>query len=624
MCGLDFFVGFMRMHLARIFGYLFLCLLCVLPFGNKLSAQGADSLLDKRIEYIYHFSREVTWPNFSSQEKFYVELIGRNPEFYGQLSHFFEGKLVAGKEVSVSNTQDWRTRNRTIRPNIVYVDETSLHFLPVIVRFFEGYPVLIVSSRPYMEQGWMVSFTERFLAKPYTNGVGADWGYSLNSENIELRAKLSISSRLKSGAILVVPMQRSNGEDRRGVELSSLEAELQSIRIQLETRDSIVGLQRIQIAGLRDTVARQRLQLERMDSFAAVRFIAAADFLYDYPFNDSVNRLVTPGIVSRMRMHRGLLADSGQERAAFRDAVPEREPTGYILSILVFAVGLAMVGFSYAIASSAVGRALEGQIGEGRFLPAKPAGEVERQARARHAFFANISHELRTPLNAIVGLSQLLTADSMGNADVKASLEVINQSAHGLLRTMDGIVTKAMIDAGEMPVEEVVTSLSQLFATLSHESEELIRHMGKQQSVRFRSECPSGVPDAVLLDCGKVQSVLGVLLSNAVRFTSLGEVVLGCSVGVSSFGGESILFYVHDTGRGMDSAQVAHVSMHFTDASRREMPRDDSVDGDAGTGIGLGLSIACGLTRILGTRLSIESDLGVGTRASFALPLKAV
>ena len=161
-----------------------------------ISASAQDSLLDKRIEYVYHFSQEVVWPNFSHQQQFYIELVGRNSSFYNQLESFFSDKTVRGKTISVSNTQDWRSRNRATRPNIVYVDETSLHYLPTIVRFFDGYPVLIVSGKPCMEKGWMVSFTERFLDDSYLNGSASQWGYSLNCETIEQRARLSISSRL--------------------------------------------------------------------------------------------------------------------------------------------------------------------------------------------------------------------------------------------------------------------------------------------------------------------------------------------------------------------------------------------------------------------------------------------
>lgn len=601
-----------------------LLVFCLLLSGGAALAQIRDSLLDKRVEYIYHFSQEVTWPNFSSQKKFYVELVGRNLDFYSQLTSFFEDKTVQGKEISVSNTQDWRTRNRSTRPNIVYVDETSLHYLPEIVRFFEGYPVLIVSSRPYMEKGWMVSFTERFLEKPYLKGDVSDWGYSLNCETIEVRAKLSISSRLRDGALLVIPVQKKAAVATVGHEgeLENMASKIDALQFEILEKDSIVKQQQNEISSLHDTIVRQRRKLEFIDSSTTVRFVTAAEFLRGFLAYDTSYFSDQLDIGERIRSHQGSLVAYGAE--PHDTTYPwDDNRVGYFLLILALSVGATSVALSNVICRRIAGSgslsetvAREQQSGDSENI-------AERQRRIQNAFFANVSHELRTPLNAIVGLSQLLASEDVEGTELKSSLEIINQSAHGLLRMMDSVITKAMLDAGEMRLEETLANPLSMLTTLSKESEELLQNMGKREVVAFRQEFASDLPKSAWLDYEKVQSILGVLLSNAVRFTSLGEVVLGCDV---RHGEELsfIRFYVGDTGRGMNAAQLKMIGEHFSEAQRLPSTGLDTAISDGDSGMGLGLSIACGLTEILGTHLAIDSQPGLGTNVSFELPLRAV
>lgn len=610
-----------RMRLLRIGVFASLLLLGMLLCVANVRAQSRDSVLDKRVEYLYHFSQEVTWPNFARQEKFYVELIGRNADFYAQLKRFFQDKEVRGKEVSVSNTLDWRTRNRAIRPNIVYVDETFLHYLPMIVSFFEGYPVLIVSSRPYMEKGWMVSFTERFLEKPYREAGMPEWGYSLNCETIETQARLSISSRLRNGALLVIPVQRQEYSQGTNEELRGMASKIDAMRFELFERDSIVRQRDVEILNLLDTIDRQKRQLEHLDSFAAVRFLTAAEFLKGYSRYD-YNSLRKPDIGVQIHAKRGALVLQETTQVSTYTFPWSDIQGGYVLTFFALAFGVFGVVLSYFLGINSATTELAADAKIGRESHGVGEKFAERQLRIQNAFLANVSHELRTPLNAIVGLSQLLVSgDDVEENEMKASLDIINQSAHGLLRMMDSVITKAMIDAGQLSLHETLGNPLPMLITLSRESEELLQNIGKREVVKFRRELGPKIPKLVFLDFDKVQSILGVLLSNAVRFTSLGEVVLGCNVCQKS---ESsyIKFFVEDTGRGMNAEQVEMVALHFKGRGETVVPHDVPQDGAADSGMGLGLSIACGLAQIMGTELQIESKPGLGTHVAFELPLR--
>ena len=589
------------------------CLLCAM-----LSASAQDSLLDKRIEYVYHFSQEVVWPNFSHQQQFYIELVGRNSSFYNQLESFFSDKTVRGKTISVSNTQDWRSRNRATRPNIVYVDETSLHYLPTIVRFFDGYPVLIVSGKPCMEKGWMVSFTERFLDDSYLNGSASQWGYSLNCETIEQRARLSISSRLRDGALLVIPVQKRKMTVAQEVfvpaSATSSRDRRTGTRGQSESRVENLDRQRVASHSM------ERGSYEKIASDDTVNQ-SCSDFSTKFTYDSPVLAL------SRQKdsaFARGVESEVQLPKAGFKDSRPLLSSVDLrnfgALSFLL-SLGVALLVFSYGFHLHVLRNEINRAPSVNAACVTQDVSTLDPQYKIHNSFFANVSHEFRTPLNAIVGLSQLLVSEGVKESELKPSLEIINQCAQGILRIVDGVVTKAKIDTGEMVLEETQGNPVYMLDALSLETKELLKNMGKAGVVSFRQELDRSIPSSVSLDYEKVQSLLGVLLSNAVRFTTLGEVVLGC--GMCRIDRGSLMhFYVHDTGRGMGEMQVEELEQHFIKAEKSPHA-EYALNADAEiSGLGFGLSIAVGLAKILGTQLVVKSSPGLGTQVSFDLPLR--
>ncbi len=235
------------------------------------------------------------------------------------------------------------------------------------------------------------------------------------------------------------------------------------------------------------------------------------------------------------------------------------------------------------------------------------AAELETANNLKSRSLANMSHELRTPLNAILGFSDSLIAcrdtdpltpwqqDRVGK---------IGASGEHLLNLIDDILDLAKIEAGrasvhpstfqpDVLVEEVASSLAPLFE--------------KKPEVELRIEFDPGLP-SVWLDREKTKRILINLLSNACKFTDRGSVTVTVSAS-----GERIRFVVEDTGIGIAEDHLEVIFDHFRQV--------DSGENRMAKGTGLGLALVKELTELMRGAVTVESDLGRGTRFSIDLPV---
>ena len=233
--------------------------------------------------------------------------------------------------------------------------------------------------------------------------------------------------------------------------------------------------------------------------------------------------------------------------------------------------------------------------------------QAEAAAEAANAaktdFLASMSHEIRTPLNAILGYAQILRRDQRLSGDQKDAIESIGISGHHLLGLINEILDLSKIEAGRMDLNPSDFDLAALGRNLAA----TFRPLCAQKRIGFRLVIDGPGPIRVHGDEGKLRQVLINLLGNAAKFTKAGEVYLHCQPapgGVWSF-------EVIDTGMGISEEEQGDIFKPFHQgSSARHLG-----------GTGLGLAIAQRQVALLGGRLELQSERGVGSRFFFTLRL---
>ena len=231
---------------------------------------------------------------------------------------------------------------------------------------------------------------------------------------------------------------------------------------------------------------------------------------------------------------------------------------------------------------------------------------AEHLARVRREFIANMSHEIRTPLNGVLGFARVGTRICDDGAKARDAFEKILASGNRLLAVVNEILDFSKIEAGRIDIDRVEIAPS----LLVDENAQLIRDRAAAKGLRFRVEVAADFPDRCLGDPLRIGQVLLNLLDNAVKFTERGSIALAAGLA----DGE-LVFSVADTGIGMDAQQLERVFDPFRQA-------DGSTTRKYG-GTGLGLAISKRIVELMGGRLRIDSQPGVGTVAEFQLPFVA-
>ncbi len=224
-------------------------------------------------------------------------------------------------------------------------------------------------------------------------------------------------------------------------------------------------------------------------------------------------------------------------------------------------------------------------------------------------FLATVSHELRTPLNSIIGFSDLL--ESIDNLEDKERRYASNiqRSGKQLLDMINDILDLAKIESGKLEVRPSEFDISQVVATQC----DLARPLSGKKNIDLEFEAAE-LP-LVKQDQGKIEQILNNLLSNAIKFTPDGGRI---DVSVHQDPGGNLRLAVSDTGVGISEAEQVLIFEKFRQGTT-VLPGGNAMTREY-SGTGLGLSIVRELCRLLGGDITLESELGKGSRFTVHLP----
>jgi PAS domain S-box-containing protein len=233
--------------------------------------------------------------------------------------------------------------------------------------------------------------------------------------------------------------------------------------------------------------------------------------------------------------------------------------------------------------------------------------ELARASRLKDEFLASMSHELRTPLNAILGMSEVLEEEVVGPLNEKQlrSVRTIEGSGRHLLNLINDILDVSKIGAGKLELEIAPSSVD----SICHESLRLIERQARRKRLKVFSSLDNAVT-IVKADERRLKQILVNLLSNAVKFTPEGGQI-GLDV-VGDAAQQVIRFTVWDTGIGISEEDMKRLFQPFVQL--------DSSLSRKHTGTGLGLTLVYRLAEMHTGSVSVESEVGTGSRFTVAIP----
>ena len=234
------------------------------------------------------------------------------------------------------------------------------------------------------------------------------------------------------------------------------------------------------------------------------------------------------------------------------------------------------------------------------------ADHLRRADELKSRFLSNMSHEFRTPLNSIQALCRILLDRTDGplTSEQVTQLTYVRKSADSLFELVNDLLDIAKIEAGKVTIRPVEFDVTTMFSALRG----MLRPLLLNSKVQLIVEEPNGIP-MMETDEGKVSQILRNFLSNALKFTTNGEVRLTATFSPDE---DVLTFSVSDTGIGIPLNDYERIFQEF-------MQLDNAIQPNV-RGTGLGLPLSKKLAELLGGTISLESQVGVGSRFSVRIP----
>ena len=236
----------------------------------------------------------------------------------------------------------------------------------------------------------------------------------------------------------------------------------------------------------------------------------------------------------------------------------------------------------------------------------KAKEEAERANRAKTQFLARMSHEIRTPINAVLGMNEMILEEST-EAIVQNYAHDVKDSSMLLLSIVNDLLDSSKIESGKMELVEDKYEIGSLLNDLYNMS----RIKAKEKQLDLQFEIDAQMPRGYIGDDKRIKQIVLNLLTNAVKYTQKGSVVLSVNCKEVTQDTAMLCFAVRDSGIGIKPEDMEKLTGEF---QRLDLARNRNIEGT-----GLGLNIVCQFLKLMESELKVQSEYEKGSVFSFEL-----
>jgi signal transduction histidine kinase/CheY-like chemotaxis protein len=235
---------------------------------------------------------------------------------------------------------------------------------------------------------------------------------------------------------------------------------------------------------------------------------------------------------------------------------------------------------------------------------------AEQAGKDKTSFLANVSHEIRTPINAIIGLDTLALKRTGMDSQTRGYLEKIGESSRHLLGLVNDILELSRIESGHVALRKEAFSFSAMLDQINAEFRARCADKGLTYECRLLDE----FDDSYVGDDTMLKEVLTNILSNAVKYTEAGSVIMEVGREAADDDSSTLCFLIKDTGIGMDKDFIPGIFDPFSQADSGRTGKFDST--------GMGMAITKGIVELMNGSISVESEKGEGTAVEVKVVLR--